>query len=218
MTCERHCCGADQFFDLKNARKKIKHYKKKGAIKTTKKMVDLLFLQDVKGKSLLDVGGGIGAIQWEFLKNGGAKTQDVDSSRAFLDVASSFADENQYSDKAKFLFGDLVDKHDEIVAADFVTLDKVVCCYPDYKSLLDIALKKCNNTIVLSYPLAGWISEFVNFLSDFYLYFTKNPFRSFVHPPKEIENFMISRGFMPVQKQISFPWHVQVYQKVKATA
>lgn len=214
MTCE-HCCGADQFFDLKSARKKLRNYKSKGASKATKKLLDLLFLHNVKGKTLLDVGGGIGAIQWEFLKNGGATTQDIDSSNAYLEVATSYARENNFSDKTKFLFGDLVDKSDEIDTVDFVTLDKVVCCYPDYKSLLETALKKCNETIVLTYPMGGIISKFVNYLSEFYLYFKRNPFRSFIHPPREIENFIISKGFIPVQKKISFPWHVQVYNKVE---
>lgn len=213
MTCE-HCCGADQFFNLKSAQKKLKIYKRKGVRNATKKLLNVLLQQSVQEKTLLDIGGGIGAIQWEFLKNGGSATQDVDSSSAYIEVASSYAKENELNDQANFLFGDFVDKSGEIDVADFVTLDKVVCCYPDYKSLLETALHKCNDTVVLTYPLGGPISKLVNFLSEFYLYFKNNPFRSFVHPPKEIEKFIISKGFKPIQKTISFPWHVQAYKKV----
>jgi hypothetical protein len=161
----------------------------------------------------LDIGGGVGAIQWEFLKKGGSSTQGVDSSTAYLEVAKSYAMENNFSDQTRLLFGDMVDKSNEIEVSDLVTLDKVVCCYPDYKLLLATALSKCNERIVLTYPIGGPISKFVNFLSEIYLYFKNNPFRSFVHSPREIENFIVSQGFTPVQKTISFPWHVQAYKK-----
>jgi magnesium-protoporphyrin O-methyltransferase len=213
MTC-KHCCGADQFFDLKGAQKEMKRFKRKGAGKATKQLLKFLFLQDVKGKTLLDVGGGIGAIQWSFLKNGGTKTMDVDASNGYIKVAETHAIENNLMGKTQFLIGNFADKSEEIHNYDFVTLDKVICCYPDYKSLLGMALEKCNETIALTFPLGGPISKIIAIFGNMYFYFKKNPFHSYVHSPRDIEKFIHSRGFKTIHKRISFPWHIQVYDKV----
>ncbi|MCK5206618.1 MAG: hypothetical protein KAQ79_01310, partial [Cyclobacteriaceae bacterium] len=152
--------------------------------------------------------------QWSFLEKGGKNTLDVDASNGYLEVAKSYAENNDYKDKVRFLYGDLVDKAGEIKAHDFVTLDKVVCCYPDYKSLLGIALEKCNETIALTFPLGGPISKIIALFENMYLYLKKYPFQSYVHSPHDIEKFIHSRGFKTVHKRISFPWHIQLYTKV----
>lgn len=213
MTC-KHCCGADRFFDLKGAQKEMKKFKRKGAGKSTKRLIKLLFPQNVKEKTLLDIGGGIGVIQWSFLEKGGKNTMDVDASNGYLEVAKSYAEENDYMDKVRFLYGDLVEKAVEINTYDFVTLDKVVCCYPDYESLLGLALKKCDKTIALTFPLGGPISKIIAQMEQVYFYFKKIPFGTYIHSPDEIEKFIHSKGFKTVHKKISFPWHVQVYDKV----
>ncbi len=216
MTCI-HCCGADKLFDLKGAQKEMNKYKKKGAGKSTSKLLKLLSLQDLNGSSLLDIGGGIGAIQWRFLLGGGANTLDVDASSGYLEVAKSYATEHGFMEKAQFMLGDFVDRSDDIRAHDFVTLDKVICCYPDYRSLLERALKRCNKTILISYPLGGPISKMVAYLNKIYFYFKKNPFRTYIHTPAEVEKFIASQGFYPVQKSVVFPWHVQVYSKIEGS-
>ena len=87
MTC-KHCCGADQLFNLKGAEKELKKYRKKGPGKVTTKLIELLTgHDDLAGKTLLDIGGGIGAIQWGFLENGGKYTIDVDASNGYQHVA-----------------------------------------------------------------------------------------------------------------------------------
>lgn len=213
MTC-KHCCGADRLFDLKGAKKELKKYKKKGPGKSSKRLISFIFANDTLGKSLLDIGGGIGALQWAFFKQGGIKTFDVDASLGYLNVAESYAIENGYMDKAQFILGDFVDKSPEISDCDFVTLDKVVCCYPDYKALLEKAMQKCNGTIGLTYPLSGFIPKLIAQFNKLYFMIKKNPFRTYIHSPKEIEHFIEGHGFKIINKSISFPWHVQIYRRL----
>ena len=213
MTC-RHCCGADQLFDLKGARKELKKYKKKGLGKSSRKLIEMMFNnQDLQDKSLLDIGGGIGKIQWAFLQNGGSKSVDVDASLGYLQVAEEYANANDFMEKASFFHGDFVDQSKEIEVADFVTLDKVICCYPDYKSLLKKSLEKCGNSIGVVYPLGGPISKAIIQFNKLYFLIKKNPFRTYIHSPEEIENFILDQGFTTCYKTIKFPWHVQVYKR-----
>ena len=212
MTC-KHCCGADQLFDLKGAKKELKKYRKKGPGKTTKKLIELLFKGGVVDQSLIDIGGGIGAIQWAFIENGGKNTIGVDASSGYLSLARAIAEEKGCVEKVDLLQGDFVDLTENISESDFIALDKVICCYPDYKSLLAESLKKCKRSIGLTYPFGGIISKTITSLSGLYFYFKRNPFRTFVHDPREVQQFIIDHGFDITENTTSFPWHVQVYRR-----
>lgn len=213
MACE-HCCGADQIFDLKGAEKKLKKYKKNGPGTVTKRLINFLSESNqLDGKSLLDIGGGIGAIQWDFLHGGGDLTIDVDASKSYQQVASDYAAELGYGQKVKFVFGDFVDKSAEIPEVDFVTMDKVLCCYPNYQSLLEAALYKCKESIIISFPVGGPIARLFAVLENLYFKIKKIAFGTYIHSPKQIEELIKSHGFEMTKKSISFPWHIQSYRR-----
>lgn len=213
MACE-YCCGADQLFDLKGAKKELKKYKKKGPGKPTKKLIELLFRNGVENQTLLDIGGGIGANQWAFLENGGKNTMDVDASGGYISVAKSYAKDQGYEEMVDFKKGDFVDYAEEISSADYVSLDKVICCYPDYESLLGAALNKCKISIGLVYPYGGPVAKLFGKLEMIYFWIKKISFGTYIHDPKEVEQFIKNHGFEVVEKTKSFPWHIQVYRRV----
>lgn len=211
MHCQ-HCCGADKIFDLKGAVKEMKKYRKKGPGRITSKILEKLSEQDLKNKTLLDIGGGIGAICWFFLRNGGARILDVDASGAYLHEAEKFAIENGWSEKCRFIQGDLSTIKEKIAKHDFVTLDKVVCCYPDYKLLLGKATELCREELTLTFPVSNVISRLIIRLSGFYFYFRNNAFRTYIHSPVEIMKYIESKGFISVHQSVTYPWHLQVYR------
>ncbi len=213
MTC-RHCCGADQFFDIKSARKELRSYRKKGSGGATKKIIELISQYELKDSTLLDIGGGVGAIQWHFLKNGASETTDVDASGGYIEVASAFGTDNNWQDRTKYLHGDFNDLYGEVSEHDFVTLDKVICCYPDYEVLLGNAISKSNKVIALSFPIGGIISRFLSEIAAIYMKVTNNPFRTYIHPPGQVHQFIESKGFRLVGGTIAFPWHVKMYERI----
>ena len=209
-----NCCGAERLFNLRAAKKELRKYKKSGAGKPTQALIDAIRSSVEDGKSLLDIGGGIGAIQWAFLKNGGAKTTDLDYSNGYLAVAEGYANENNWGDQTSFIQGDFLDESDVIEAHDFVTLDKVICCYPDYENLLDKALSKTRDTIGIVYPLGGWVAKMVAFFAKMYLKMSGNSFRPYIHPVASIRQLVLNNGFESVYSSVSFPWHVEVYRRI----
>ena len=211
MGCE-HCCGADRLFDLKSAQKELRSYKKRGPRGSTKKLLSLLSVYDQKGKSLLDIGGGIGAIQWEFVKRGGNKTTDVDSSSGYLSVASDYAKEINHN-FSSFIMSDFNDVHKELGRHDIVSLDKVICCYPEYKNLLGNALDKTDTVLALTMPVGGWVSKILAQFTKLYFILSNNPFRTYIHSPKMVHEFIESKGFSQSGKAFSFPWLVRVYER-----
>ena len=211
----RNCCGAERIFDSKKAKKQKSSFLKKGAKGSTRKLIHLLSNFAMTDKTLLDVGGGVGAIQWSFLENGGKATTDIDASQAYIRIAREIAEAKNVVDKTAFINSDVTDQDGKIAPHDFVTLDKVVCCYPDYESLLLTATDNCNEVLALSMPISGIISRFFSSIGNFWLYMNKVPFRSYVHSRKTVDNFIQKKGFKLVHNKLSFPWHVLVYLRDK---
>lgn len=214
MTCH-HCCDANKFFDQKLAKKELKKYLKKGPRGATKRIVNFLDKLEINDKSLLDIGGGIGVLQWQFLKKGGAKTIDVDAASGYMETARKYAKTKGWEQKASFIEGDFNDIAAELAQCDIVTLDKVVCCYPDYQLILDNASEKAKDYIILSYPLSNWMSRVVNAVGRLYFYFKKSAFKTYIHPSAKIQGLLSSKGFIIEHRSIKFPWQIQVYRRTE---
>jgi magnesium-protoporphyrin O-methyltransferase len=56
------CEGIETLFNEKEAKHKLKVYRKDGPAKTTRMLVEALRVEGVQGLTLLDIGGGVGAI------------------------------------------------------------------------------------------------------------------------------------------------------------
>ena len=81
MTCSQ-CQGIEQEFNRKHALEQLKKYRKKGVADTTRQLIAALMEDGVDGMTLLDIGGGVGAIQYALLKAGVSQAVDVDASPA----------------------------------------------------------------------------------------------------------------------------------------
>ncbi|MFY0689385.1 MAG: methyltransferase domain-containing protein [Cyclobacteriaceae bacterium] len=210
MTC-KHCCGADMLFDLASAEKEMKSFEKRGPGKITKRLLRKMGFVEGEGKSVLDVGGGVGAAQWHFLRKGAIQTTDVDASSGYLKVAKHYAVANGFKNQASFIMADLIDVKDQLESHDITVLDKVICCYPDYKELLGVATEKTKEVLALSFPLAGPVGRAVARVGALYMKWKKNPFRAYSHPPQEVHDFIESKGFELREKGWQFPFLVRVY-------
>ena len=63
MSCCQ-CKGIENIFDKKAAKRELKRYQKKGPSKTTRMLLEAINEKGVLGLDFLDIGGGIGAIQY----------------------------------------------------------------------------------------------------------------------------------------------------------
>lgn len=199
-------------FDKKTANKQYKRYLKKGPSRVTKKIISQLDRNE-RGETLIDIGGGIGAIQWWFLGNGGDKCYSVDASTGYSSLAKEHAEKNKLDSNTHFIIGDFTDNATDLPTVDHVTLDKVICCYPDYQAILNKACDKSSKTITLSYPMDGIIADSIRFFGVLVMRLKSNPFKPFVHRAASIRELLSERGFELKEKELSFPWHIQTYIK-----
>src|SRR6266545_5739063 len=80
------CCSAsacESQFDRRLAARELKSYRAHGPEPTGRAMIHLLRRAGVEGSSLLDIGGGIGAIQYDLLEAGAREVTAVDASSAY---------------------------------------------------------------------------------------------------------------------------------------
>jgi Methyltransferase domain len=128
--------GRRRDFGERTARHDLKRYRKRGPSKPTRLLLEALRREGVEHATVLDVGGGIGAIQHELLDAGADRATSVEASAAYLRAATEEAERRGHDDRITNQAGDFVALADRVAPADVVTLDRVICCYPDMEALV----------------------------------------------------------------------------------
>jgi magnesium-protoporphyrin O-methyltransferase len=123
MTCCQ-CQGIEARFNQKMANQKLQQYRQNGPIKTTRILIDALKTEGVEGMTLLDIGGGIGVIQYELLNMGAMSATGVEASLAYVNAAKEEIDRQGHASRVSHYHGNFVDLAADIPAADIVTLDR----------------------------------------------------------------------------------------------
>lgn len=213
MKCTQ-CCGIESFFDYKEAKKKLKQYKKSGPDKHTKLLLSALGTHANGDKSLLDVGGGIGAIQMEMLGQNISSVTNVDASSAYHKIARELAEEKGHLENINYVAGDFVDASPSLAQHSIVTMDKVICCYPDASQLLKDSTRLSTHLIGLTYPIDNFISRFLSKVANFFVKLKVKDYASFVHSNQLVKETLEAGGFRQVFYKTSFVWQVMVWQKV----
>ena len=213
------CCspnGLDEMFNESAAKKELRAYQKKGLDKRARTLVDFLSQQDISGATLLEIGGGIGAVHLELMKAGAAKAVGVDVSSAYVKTASGLAESMGYGDAVEYHVGDFAEKERDIPAADIVLLDRVICCYPDMKVLVTASGRHAQRLCALTYPRRTWVARAVVSIANFGMAMLRRPFRIFVHRPQEVAATLASQGFSRVfEAYAGFGrmWEIAIYQR-----
>jgi len=213
MPC--NCCEIENdTFTEAEAKANLKDYRRRGPANQTKLILEAVRSLGLKSATLLDIGGGIGAIHHELLKDIASEATHVDASSAYLKVATEEAKRQEHNDLVKFIHADFTDVAADLPQADIVTLDRVVCCYPDFHSLLKAAALKSRKAIALTYPRETWYLRIGEKVINFFQALQKDPFRMFLHPIVEMDSLLKKEGFERVTLRRLFVWEMALYQRV----
>lgn len=214
MSCCRYQFddAAERHFTAEKVAKEVERYRRKGAGPTTRLLRDGLAKSGLIQGTLLDIGGGVGALTFELLERGMAAAVVVEASSAYLDAAAAEAKRRRQISSVRFLHGDFVGIADSVSAASVVTLDRVVCCYPDYEPLLKQSLERADRAFALSYPRDRWYVRAAMGLENA-LRSRKSAFSTFVHPAARMREVIENRGFELVSRATTLVWSADVYVK-----
>ena len=205
------CCP--NTFSSREAEGDLKRYREKGPDKTTRALIDALVARGVGGATLLDIGGGIGAIQLELLAAGAAKAESVDASEAYVEVARAEAERRGYADRTVARVGDFVALAGAIEPADVVTLDRVVCCYPDLPALLGAASDHARRVVGLVYPRDTWWNLVAARVINVFGWLKRDPTRWYLHRPGEVDAILRAAGYRRREINRDLIWQVALYER-----
>jgi len=212
MPCNcNQCAGIEKVFNEETARRELEDFRKNGMAKTTRALVEMIGRYGVDGARVLDIGGGVGAIQKALFDAGAAEAISVDASMAYTEAARKLAEEEGYSDRVTRLHGDFSKIGPTLEQADIVTLDRVICCFDDMPALVSASAAKAGRVWGAVYPRDWWIAQKLAVVIRALQVLFRFPMRIYVHRSEDVDAILREHGLAEVVHRNMGFWQVVVY-------
>jgi 2-polyprenyl-3-methyl-5-hydroxy-6-metoxy-1,4-benzoquinol methylase len=209
------CCqGVDQMFGERTAQHDLRRYRKRGPSKPTRMLLEALQREGIERATVLDIGGGVGVIQLELLEAGAERATSVEASTAYLRVARDEAQRRGHAHRIRYETGDFIAVADRIEPADVVTLDRVICCYPDMEALVGGSADRARRLYGLVYPRDRWWVAVAFRVVNLVLRVSRRAFRAQLHRPGAVDAVARAHGLRPRLARRAGPvWEVALYSR-----
>lgn len=166
-------------------------------------------------KAVMEIGCGSGDLTRELMREGASNAVGIDLAEGAIGVAKKRAADEGLSDRTEYRVGngakDRLDPHDVVV------LDKVICCYYDWRELIDNTSQAAKSVYAFIIPRSDGINGVLirAFLSlgMLYLKIRRCGFRSYVHDYRQIHNHLSAQRF---DRELLSPgpiWMTAVYAR-----
>ena len=220
--CSTDTSGTDKFFS-KHAKRCAKQFRRKGLDKCQKLLFEGISRSGFQSKNILEIGFGVGAFHLTLLKGGASRAFGIEISKGMLEKAQTLAAEMGLADRVQYHVGDFVRINGDgamgaghlIPLCEITVLDKVICCYEDWKTLVAKSLAKTGEIYAVSYPKPVWYTRVFFSLAAVLARMFRWSFHPFYHDSESIRRFVQSCGFELQYEMQTFIWLVLVFQKQK---
>ena len=203
------CCYPDEYgklFSSKDAQRDARRYVRGGLSGSQKVLADALKDRGIDGASILEVGGGVGALQVELLRSGAGAATNVELSPGWEEAARGLLTRYGIAEQAERRVEDFVDNAETFPMADAVVLHRVVCCYPHWRTMLDGAAGRARRIVALTFPVDRTSIRIAARIGNLLLRLGKRRFRAFVHPPVEMLSALTEAGLEVTFDDSGFLW------------
>ena len=214
---KRFCCDDDLAligYDGLNADQDLERWRSGRLDPWTEELIEIIRAEGIEGARLLDVGAGVGAVHLSLLESGAASAVDVDASREYLAVAKAEAERRGLSARVDHRYGDLVELAPDLPAADIVTMDSVICCYPYLAPLLEAAVLTRPRVVGVTYARDTWWMRLYMVSYNVVEALRRRPGRYYIHRHAEVNRLMASAGYRNVHEGGTRPWRVVLYRRL----
>jgi SAM-dependent methyltransferase len=190
-------------------------YKTKGLSRSSKLLLKFILDGNVKDRAVLDLGCGAGGLSLELLKNGAQNAVGFDLSSRMIETANELARAMGFEGRTKFQQGNaaMVD----LPTSGIVVMDKVLCCYSDWRPLLENAAEASNGVIGFTVPRDEGITKWpfrLAFRIANYFSRRRGGVLFYLHPLGTIDRTLRDSGFHRLRKQTSRFWLIFLYSRV----
>jgi magnesium-protoporphyrin O-methyltransferase len=182
-------------------------------------MVSTLAERGLAGRTVLDVGCGVGDLMLALLARGASSGIGMDLGAGGIRDARELAASRGLADRARFVVGDGAEARLE--PADIVTVNRVVCCYPDVDGLIGNTTDAARSIFAFSAPVdrgpvgalnraSTWVWNRWYALRDR----KYRGFRVFIHDLDTIERAVRAAGFERTHdRRVRWGWRLQVFER-----
>ena len=210
------CCNIayQGTFDDKRAKKELKDYEASGVKGNSRPLHQLLQSLNLKEKSMLEIGGGIGSLIFESFKSGLKQAQYVDISEAYFHTFKSAIKARNLEDNVAMHLGDFVELKEKVPKVELVVLDKVICCYKDYEALVLNLTAKAGKWYAITIPKDSW---WMKLLFSFFILIKKlkkDLFRPYIHEHRLIFDQIQKAGFRKVDEKKTLLWKSFLFERI----
>ena len=215
------CCAPgnspfDRQFDARHAADDLLDYRRNGVEGLTRTLIEELASDGLAGRTVLEIGAGVGAVHNELLRRGAAAAVDVDASRAFLAAAREEAERQGHADRVRYLAGDFVALADQVEPADLVALDRVICCYSDMAGLVGRSAGLARRRYALVYPRGSWLGRVGTAVLNLQLRISGSAFRVYTHRAADVDRIVAEQGLVRRSRRTTWVWQLVVYERPAA--
>lgn len=214
MSCPCPTAGLGDIFGERSARLDARQFRRHGLADRAEKLIDAIRrVAPFHDAVVLEGGAGVAGLSIELLRRGVARAVAVDAVPAAVRMARRLAEEYDVASRLEPVLGDFTALDDESVF-DIVVLDRVVCCYPDWRALLEAATARAARVVALTYPRAAWWSRAGARVVNAGMWSLRKRYRTYIHPPADMHALLRARGFAPEVVGHAGVWDVCVAKRV----
>jgi magnesium-protoporphyrin O-methyltransferase len=211
------CCqreAIERVFGRKMAQRELRRLRKRGPPRTTRLLIEALRGADsLANVSILDIGGGVGGVYHDLLASGARDAVHVDVSPDYLDAARDEAERLGHAKRVRFIHADFVDLAPALDPADVVTLDRVICCYPDMDQLVSRSAEKVRRFLGAVYPRETVWMRIARVAINVASRVQRSAFRFYLHPAAAIDAVLRAHGLERRSLRRTLGWEVTVYAR-----
>jgi 2-polyprenyl-3-methyl-5-hydroxy-6-metoxy-1,4-benzoquinol methylase len=176
---------------------------------------DMLDRRGLRGRTVLEVGCGLGGLTLTTASHGATRSMGVDLSPVAIREASRLAEEAGLAKEASFAVGDGAEI--ELPKSDVVVLDKVICCYPRVDALIQNSLRATGSMYAFVVPFSSGIRGVVARMAiggeNALRWLRRQRFRAYVHDVRLIEQALGEAGLARTASARRFIWYVAVHER-----
>jgi magnesium-protoporphyrin O-methyltransferase len=191
----------------------VRRYEQDGLDDTGARMVAFLREHGVEGGTVLEIGGGVGALQLELLAAGAERTTNLELSPEYEESAQALLRERGLEDRVDRRVGDVVAEPALAGPADAVLMHRVVCCYPDYDALVGAAAERTRRYLVMSFPRDRALFRAGARVLNLWFRLRRWEYRTFIHPPAAILAAAERRGLRLAAESRGGIWQVAALER-----
>lgn len=200
-------------FSEAEARRTARRFTRRGLRGSARSLVDGVAGTGVTGATILEVGGGVGAIQVHLLGAGAERATNVELSPNWEPAAVQLLAERDLTGRVERRIGDFLDLANDLANAEVVILHRVLCCYPDWETMLGAAVAKTDRILAFTVPVDRWWTRAAVRAGNAFLALRGRAFRAFVHPPGRMRTTLEDAGLGVRSDRLGFVWRTIIAER-----